>query len=62
MFSIHPFPGTPPDPLEGISMLNEETVSAMGDALKKAEALLRMMLESKEILRFRAEFPTNSDF
>ena len=33
-----------------------------GNALKKAETLLKMMLESKEILRFRAEFPMNSDF
>lgn len=28
----------------------------------KDEILLKMMPESKEILRFRAEFPTNSDF
>lgn len=37
-------------------------LSCPGNALKKAETLLKMMLESKEILRFRAEFPTNSDF
>ena len=28
----------------------------------KDEILLKMMPESKEILRFRAEFPTNSDY
>ena len=37
-------------------------LSCLGNALKKAETLLKMMLESKEILRFRAEFPTNSYF
>lgn len=33
-----------------------------GNALKKAETLLKMMIESWEILRFRAEFPTNTGF
>lgn len=37
-------------------------LSCPGNALKKAETLLKMMLESKEILRFRAEFPTNAEF
>jgi hypothetical protein len=37
-------------------------LSCPGNALKKAETLLRTMLESKEILRFRAEFPTHSGF
>jgi hypothetical protein len=37
-------------------------LSCPGNALKKAETLLRMMLGSKEILRFRAKIPTNPDF
>ncbi len=37
-------------------------LSCPGNALKKAETLLKMMIESKEILRFREEFPTNSNF
>ena len=36
--------------------------SCPANALKKAEALLKTMLEGKEILRFRAEFPMNSEF
>ena len=37
-------------------------LSCPGNALKKAETLLKMMLESKETLRFRAKFPTNTGF
>ena len=37
-------------------------LSSPGNALKKAETLLKMMLESKETLRFRAKFPTNTGF
>ena len=35
---------------------------AEGRVQGKDEIPPKMMLESKEILRFRAEFPTNSDF
>ena len=56
MFSIHPFPGTPPNPLEGIFMLDEETVSAMGDAeLSAALALLRSETDRRERERARFE-------
>ena len=37
-------------------------LSCPGNALKKAETLLKKMLESKETLRFRAEFPANTGF
>ena len=37
-------------------------LSCPGNALKKAEELIKMMLGSKKILRFRAEFPINAGF
>lgn len=48
--------------IQGCLNLLSFKLPCLGNALKKSETMLKMMLESKEILRFRAKFPKNSDF